>query len=125
MKLPRPHAIKMAIAALIHDNERGDGEFTCVQELGLSLQSSIVYGAAMALKSAHDNREDVYEVFADCLKKYADHMKAGGSVALEDQMVKVGRNDPCICGSGKKFKRCCYSVVAWPTKAKTTKGKPN
>ncbi|MBT7608480.1 MAG: YchJ family protein [Bacteriovoracaceae bacterium] len=21
--------------------------------------------------------------------------------------VKVGRNDPCICGSGKKFKKCC------------------
>jgi SEC-C motif-containing protein len=20
---------------------------------------------------------------------------------------KTGRNDPCICGSGKKFKRCC------------------
>lgn len=20
---------------------------------------------------------------------------------------KVGRNDPCPCGSGKKFKRCC------------------
>jgi preprotein translocase subunit SecA len=20
---------------------------------------------------------------------------------------KVGRNDPCICGSGKKYKNCC------------------
>ena len=20
---------------------------------------------------------------------------------------KVGRNDPCPCGSGKKYKRCC------------------
>ena len=20
---------------------------------------------------------------------------------------KVGRNDPCFCGSGKKFKKCC------------------
>nr|WP_153447312.1 YchJ family metal-binding protein [Vibrio sp. S11_S32] len=23
------------------------------------------------------------------------------------QSLKVGRNDPCICGSGKKFKKCC------------------
>lgn len=23
------------------------------------------------------------------------------------QQLKVGRNDPCICGSGKKFKKCC------------------
>jgi preprotein translocase subunit SecA len=21
---------------------------------------------------------------------------------------KIGRNDPCPCGSGKKYKRCCY-----------------
>ena len=25
--------------------------------------------------------------------------------------VKVGRNDPCSCGSGKKFKKCC-GVIA-------------
>ena len=22
--------------------------------------------------------------------------------------MKVGRNDPCPCGSGKKYKHCCY-----------------
>ncbi len=22
-------------------------------------------------------------------------------------VIKVGRNDPCSCGSGKKFKKCC------------------
>lgn len=22
-------------------------------------------------------------------------------------VVKIGRNDPCPCGSGKKFKKCC------------------
>ncbi len=22
--------------------------------------------------------------------------------------VKVGRNDPCPCGSGKKYKKCCF-----------------
>ncbi|MGO1295790.1 MAG: YchJ family protein [Vibrio sp.] len=21
--------------------------------------------------------------------------------------LKIGRNDPCVCGSGKKFKKCC------------------
>ncbi len=24
-------------------------------------------------------------------------------------MSKVNRNDPCACGSGKKFKKCCES----------------
>jgi len=23
-------------------------------------------------------------------------------------MVKIGRNQPCPCGSGKKYKRCCW-----------------
>ena len=25
--------------------------------------------------------------------------------------AKVGRNDPCSCGSGKKYKRCCGATV--------------
>jgi hypothetical protein len=25
--------------------------------------------------------------------------------------AKIGRNDPCPCGSGAKFKRCCVSLV--------------
>jgi SWIM/SEC-C metal-binding protein len=25
---------------------------------------------------------------------------------------KVGRNDPCLCGSGKKFKKCCGASAA-------------
>ncbi len=25
-----------------------------------------------------------------------------------EKSVKVGRNDPCPCGSGKKYKKCCY-----------------
>jgi tetratricopeptide (TPR) repeat protein len=24
-------------------------------------------------------------------------------------MVKIGRNDPCPCGSGKKYKKCCLA----------------
>ncbi|MGL4980917.1 MAG: YecA family protein, partial [Fusobacteriaceae bacterium] len=26
---------------------------------------------------------------------------------LQRQSEKVGRNDPCTCGSGKKYKKCC------------------
>ena len=25
---------------------------------------------------------------------------------------KVGRNQPCPCGSGKKFKKCCYGKIS-------------
>jgi len=26
------------------------------------------------------------------------------------QKKKPGRNDPCVCGSGKKYKKCCYGA---------------
>ncbi|MBL9122991.1 MAG: SEC-C domain-containing protein, partial [Planctomycetaceae bacterium] len=26
---------------------------------------------------------------------------------VRNQGPRVGRNDPCPCGSGKKFKKCC------------------
>ncbi len=29
--------------------------------------------------------------------------------AMDSAPVKAGRNDPCPCGSGKKYKRCCLS----------------
>ena len=27
-------------------------------------------------------------------------------------MDKIGRNEPCPCGSGKKYKKCCLSQAA-------------
>ena len=37
---------------------------------------------------------------------------SGGAASTPSQTVvkgptKVGRNDPCPCGSGKKYKKCC------------------
>lgn len=28
----------------------------------------------------------------------------------ETGRTKIGRNDPCPCGSSKKFKKCCLAV---------------
>ncbi len=33
--------------------------------------------------------------------------KAGKKKPVKRAAVKVGRNDPCPCGSGKKYKKCC------------------
>jgi hypothetical protein len=33
------------------------------------------------------------------------------SQRLENPFKGVGRNDPCPCGSGKKFKKCCLATV--------------
>jgi len=32
----------------------------------------------------------------------------GGRITpIRRDKPKIGRNDPCTCGSGKKFKKCC------------------
>ncbi|MEZ6126734.1 MAG: SEC-C metal-binding domain-containing protein [Planctomycetaceae bacterium] len=32
---------------------------------------------------------------------------ATGTATIQNTSAKVGRNDPCPCGSGKKYKKCC------------------
>ncbi|MEX0940250.1 MAG: preprotein translocase subunit SecA [Candidatus Babeliales bacterium] len=36
-----------------------------------------------------------------------DQSGDGSSVTMTREEEKVGRNDPCPCGSGKKYKKCC------------------
>ena len=38
---------------------------------------------------------------------YIDYVKKSIVSSPTDAYFKVGRNDPCPCGSGKKFKHCC------------------
>jgi hypothetical protein len=35
-----------------------------------------------------------------------------GGFTIRRDTARTGRNDPCPCGSGKKYKRCCISVEA-------------
>jgi uncharacterized protein len=41
------------------------------------------------------------------LRKLARIREADSRPAPFLRRSKVGRNDPCLCGSGKKYKRCC------------------
>ena len=33
--------------------------------------------------------------------------KSDGTTTKKTKKEKIGRNDPCPCGSGKKYKQCC------------------
>ena len=48
---------------------------------------------------------DMREMLADMFNEDAQKQKAKGDTVQKRQ--KVGHNEPCPCGSGKKFKRCC------------------
>lgn len=36
-----------------------------------------------------------------------EHEIQGHTPYVAPDAAKVGRNDPCLCGSGKKYKKCC------------------
>jgi len=40
-------------------------------------------------------------------QRTADQMEKALRAPVQREMPKVGRNDPCPCGSGKKYKQCC------------------
>jgi hypothetical protein len=40
-----------------------------------------------------------------------DFGREAGSFPAVNEWRNVGRNDPCPCGSGKKFKRCCLGTL--------------
>lgn len=33
-----------------------------------------------------------------------------GAEVFTDEEKELGRNSPCICGSGKKYKKCCGRI---------------
>ncbi len=37
--------------------------------------------------------------------------KDRGSATIRHNLKKTGRNDPCPCGSGVKFKKCCIKLL--------------
>lgn len=48
-------------------------------------------------------------------KAYRDSFCDDGSLrgeTFQKGYPNVGRNDPCPCGSGKKYKKCCYGIFS-------------
>ena len=75
-----------------------------------------------ALSIADKHREDpdgkvelsaVYQRLIDLADDTGDRVESERYLCLLEslQAKKVGRNDPCPCGSGKKYKKCCGQDV--------------
>ena len=45
---------------------------------------------------------------------YAARLRDDGTIrgsTVRGKLARVGRNDPCPCGSGRKFKKCCIQLL--------------
>jgi tetratricopeptide (TPR) repeat protein len=56
-----------------------------------------------------DFKAGVYEVYAEAALELGKDLEPMARPAAPAKRLKIGRNDPCPCGSGKKYKKCCLS----------------
>lgn len=69
----------------------------------------IVLERLLNFYSDHDRKEEADEVERELDELTKNTKYAVGKNILQAISVKIGRNDPCTCGSGKKYKKCCGS----------------
>ena len=116
--LPKCSCTDTILNIMLADTLREAGEELCSVSLKYAkkswkaLEESPCPGSVKAVRSAIEGQiPDLYE------RLHKRHLKLKGiyghckkrnfSPKQPIQVPKVGRNDPCPCGSGKKYKKCC------------------
>jgi uncharacterized protein len=105
--------------------ETEDGVFDIVEEVDATLDvASLLADVEASLAEDEDpaaleaSLPDMAEQISWIMMNYAecggllyemDNAKPGTPYQREEP--KLGRNDPCFCGSGKKFKNCCLNAA--------------
>lgn len=95
------------------------------EELGALLMTLTFFASLKLAQAYHQETKErssleqlaqsVMEIFPDAMREYAHlgrsiyqaRLEVGDLNLEHSARAKIGRNDPCPCGSGKKFKKCC------------------
>ena len=93
---------------IVHtEQEEGDWYFSGVETPGEGKGS---------WESPAKNKDDELRLLESiCVQHEIDHLYGKTILDREDKSEpiqvkkKIGRNDPCYCGSGKKYKKCCIN----------------
>jgi len=85
-----------------------------LSEVSVAPESELMVFESLNMLDSGELKPDVFPILTDLDIK--DHLPErpppkviGSGGTLRRPVAKVGRNDPCHCGSGKKYKRCCLS----------------
>lgn len=63
----------------------------------------------LPLKTEEEIHQEEMQALEEYLKSpEAQHKLKAAITPWRRAYPKVGMNDPCPCGSGKKYKKCCY-----------------
>jgi len=71
------------------------------------LLSTIQHDVAHAIYNVRIEKREAPEVAPSAMAQVAGGGGGGDKQRLRVGGKKIGRNEPCPCGSGKKYKRCC------------------
>jgi hypothetical protein len=55
--------------------------------------------------------EEIKQVGVQIILDESNAVSWSGSLQDGERKKKIGRNDPCPCGSGKKYKKCCWTPI--------------
>jgi uncharacterized protein len=110
------HGVDVAAADWFDDLDEEEAEFVDERLFPLMVLSGEAEGAAKEHHETWPEGEEKAELERDCedgLPTVVEeifrfwHTKQNSGNTLRREAPKVGRNDPCPCGSGKKYKQCC------------------
>ncbi len=59
------------------------------------------------LKKVLNENSKEFSKLLPAKKPTTEHVKESANISATKNEIKIGRNDPCPCGSGKKYKKCC------------------
>jgi preprotein translocase subunit SecA len=76
-----------------------------------AIEEGMVESSFVETMARHDAFDDSQYLSQEKIEDLKAADQAGASVpepkTIRNRTEKAGRNDPCPCGSGKKFKNCC------------------
>jgi len=70
-------------------------------------EGTVEFVARYRIKEKSIQHHEVAEFVKTEGRWYFMDGQAPKPTTIKRQAPKIGRNDPCACGSGKKFKKCC------------------
>jgi uncharacterized protein len=86
------------IFALAHEHDPDPEMRSYEKPVSVELREKLIIGAAAAVMR-------IYRYFQE--RRFTATYATGNSTTYQRVTPKVGRNEPCPCGSGKKYKQCC------------------
>ena len=103
-----------------------DGIFDIVEEIDSTLSIAALFADIAGAMEDAEESADVFlasmaEIaeqlpwvmmnYAECGYLLADMLEEEDQQPFRREQPKIGRNDPCFCGSGKKYKNCCINAA--------------